>query len=54
MRGSRVGVMLGELKTVGNLCRISSGRMASHGRDLIVEQGQKVTTNECQKQNDVD
>lgn len=51
---SHVGVVLGELKTVGNPCRISSGRMPCHGRDLIVEQGQRVIIKVWQKQNDMD
>ena len=46
---TRAGEELEELQPVGSPHRISMGRIASHGRDTMLEQGQRVTVKEQQR-----
>ena len=48
------GAVLEELLLVGSPCRISLRRMASRGRDPMLEQGKRVTEKEWQRQSAID
>jgi len=51
---THIGAALEKLQPMGSPCRITMGTAASRGRDPMLEQGQRVSMKEGQRENIMD